>query len=75
MNNSTFGKTMENLRKRVKLRLDNCAGDYKKYVSKPIFVSQNIFNKNLVDIHEITPVLTLDKAVYVGISILDLNKL
>ena len=48
MNNSTFGKTIENLRKRTNFRLVNNAGDYKKYVSKPSFVSQKIFSKNLV---------------------------
>ena len=44
-------------------------------VSKPSFVSQNIFNKTFVAIHEIKPVLTLDKPIYVGFSILDLSKL
>ena len=44
MNNSTFGKTMENLRKRISVRLVNNAEDYKKYVSKPSFVSQKIFS-------------------------------
>ena len=39
MNNSVFGKTMENLRKRINVRLVNNVGDYKKYVSKPIIVS------------------------------------
>ena len=40
MNNSTFGKTMENLRKIISVRLLNNATDYKRYVSKPSFVSQ-----------------------------------
>ena len=48
MNNSTFGKTIETLRKRINFRLVNNAGDYKKYVSKPSFVSQKIFSKNLL---------------------------
>ena len=73
--NNVYGKTMKNLRKRVKARLNNNAKDYKKFVTKPGFVSKNIFSKNLVAIHEVKPVLILDKAVYVGFSILDLSKL
>ena len=47
----------------------------KKYVSKSSFFSQKIFSKNFVAIHEIKPVLTLDKPVYVGFNILILIKL
>ena len=75
MINSLYGKTMENLRKRINVRLDNNAKDYKNYVNKPSFVSQNVFSKDLVAIHEIKPVLTLYKPIYVGFSILDLSKL
>ena len=39
------------------------------------FVSQKIFSKNFVAIHEIKPVLILNKPIYVGFSILDLSKL
>ena len=75
MNDSVYGKAMDNLRKRVKVRLVNNAKDYKKYVSKPSFVSQKIFRKNFVAIHEIKPVLTLDEPIYMGFSILNLSKL
>ena len=75
MNNNVYGKTMKILRKRVKARLNDNAKDYKKFVTKPSFVSKNIFSRNLVAIHEVKPVLILDKAVYVGFSILDLSKL
>ena len=37
-------------------------------------VSQKIFSKNFVAIHEIKPVLSLNKPIYVGFSILDLCK-
>ena len=47
LNNSTFGKKMENLRKIINIGLVNNAGDYKKYVSQPSFVSQKIFSKTL----------------------------
>ena len=75
MNNSVFGKTMENLRKIVRVKLVNNAKDYIKCVSKPSFVSKKIFSKNFVAIHEIKPVLILNKSIYVGFSILDLSKL
>ena len=75
MNNSAFVKTIENLRKRIKVRLVNNAEDYKKCVSKPIFFSQKKFSKNFAAIHGIKPVSTLDKPVYVGFSILHLSKL
>ena len=73
MNNSAFGKTMENLRKSVKLV--NNAKDYVRSISKPSFISQKIFSKNFVAIHEIKPVLTLNKPIYIGFSILYLSKL
>ena len=68
-------KTMENLRKRINVRLIISAEDYKKYESKVIFVSQKIFSENFVAIHETKLVLTLNKPIYVGFSILDLSKL
>ena len=75
MNNRVFGKTRKNPRKRINLRLVNIAKDYKQYTSKPSFVSQKIFNTNFVAFHEIKPILTLNKPIYVGFSILDLSKL
>ena len=75
MNNSVFGKTLENLRKRMSIKLINNAKDYVKCISKPSFISQKIFRRNFVAIHDIKPVLMLNKSVYVGFSILDLSKL
>ena len=72
--NSVFGRTMENLRKRISIKLVNNAKDYVRCISKPSFVSQKIFSENFVAIHEIKPVLTLNKPIYVGFSILDLSK-
>ena len=74
MNNSVFGKKMENLRKRS-VKLVSNSKDYIRFISKPSFVSQKMFSKNFVAIHDIKPVLTLNKPVYVGFSILDLSKL
>ena len=65
---------METSEKRIHVRLVDNAQDYKKYLSKPCFVSQKIFSITFVAIHGIKPVLTLDKPIYVGFNILDLSK-
>ena len=57
MNNAVFGKTMENLRKRIRVKLINNAKDHVRCIKKPRFVSQKIFSKNFVAIHEIKPVI------------------
>ena len=72
MNNSVYGKIIENLRKRINVRLVNNAKDYKKYVRKRSFVLQKIFRKKF---HEIKSVLKFDKPIYAGFSILNLSKL
>ena len=75
MINSIYGKTMENSRQRISVRLINDSKDYVRCVSKPNFISQKIFSKNFVAIHQIKSVLILDKPIYVGFSILELSKL
>ena len=74
MNNSVSGKTMENLRKRVDVRLVTNEKKLDKLTSKPTYVSSKIFNENLVAVHKIKETLTLNKPAYVGMCILDLSK-
>ena len=74
MNNSVFGKTMENLRKRIDIRLISDNRKLLKMVSKPTYVSSKIFNENLVAVHKIKETLTLNRPAYVGMCILDLSK-
>ena len=74
MNNSVFGKTMENLRKRVDVRLVTDEKKMLKLTSKPTYVSSIIFNENLVAVHKIKETLTLNRPAYVGMCILDLIK-
>ena len=74
MNNSVFGKTMENLRKRVNVKLITDEKKLIKYSSKPTFISSKIFNEKLVAIHNIKPSLLLNRPAYVGMCILYLSK-
>ena len=74
LNNSVFGKTMENIRKRVDARLVTDQKKLSKLVSKPTFVNSKIFNEDLVAVHKIKETLTLDRPAYVGMCILDLSK-
>ena len=72
--NSVYGKTMENLRKRINVRLVNKAEDFLKYTSKPTYITHKILGKDYAAIHEIKPVLILNNPIYVGFTALDLSK-
>jgi len=74
MNNSVFGKTMENLRKRVNSELVTKEKRLNKLSAKPTYVSSKIFNENLVAVHTKKERLLLDKPSYVGMCILELSK-
>ena len=74
MNNSVFGKTMENIRNRVNVKLVNTGEQFKKLTAMPNYESRKIFNENLVSVHMKNTSLTMDKPVYLGMSILDLSK-
>ena len=69
MVSSVYGKTMENLRKRIKVRLETNEKDFLKYTSKPAYIYHKIFGKNYVAIHEIKPDLTLNKPTDVGFTV------
>ena len=74
MNNSVFGKTVKNQRKRVDVRLVTNEKKLLKLTSKPTYLSSKIFNENLVAVHKIKETLNLNRPAYVGMCILDLSK-
>ena len=74
MINSVYGKTMENLRKRINVRLVNNEKDFLKYTSRPTYITHKNFGKDYAAIHEIKPVLTLNKPIYVGFAVLESSK-
>ena len=73
MINSIYGKTMENLRKRINVRFINNT-DFLKYTSKPTYITHKIFRKDYAAIHEIKLVLILSKPIYVGFTVLHSSK-
>ena len=75
MNNSVFGKTMENIRNRVNVKLVNMGEQFKKLTAKPNYESRKIFNENLVSVHMKKTSLIMNKPVYLGMCILDLSKI
>ena len=72
--NSVCSKTMENLRKRINVRLVNNEKDFLKYTSRPAHITHKIFYQNYAAIHGIKPVLTLNKPIYVEFRVLELSK-
>ena len=72
--NSVNGKTVENLRKRIIVRLVTNEKDFLKYTSRPTHIIHKIFVKNFAAIHEIKPVLILKKPIYVEFTGLELSK-
>ena len=69
-----FFKLMINLRKRIKVRLVNNEKDFLIYISRPTYITHKIFGKDYAAIHEIKPVLILNKPIYIGFTVLDLSK-
>ena len=65
---------MENLHKRVDVRLVTNEKKLLKLTSKPTYVSSKIFNENLVAVHKIKEMLLLNRPAYAGMCILDLSK-
>ena len=71
-----FGKTMENVRKRVDVKLLRSDEEEKilKLGAKPTFTQQEIFNEDLVGIQNRKEKVALHKPIYAGMSVLDLSK-
>ena len=74
MNNSVFGKTMENIRKRVNVQLITSEKKLLKLTAKPSYDKRTIFSENLVAVHMSKTKISFNKPVYVGMSILDVSK-
>ena len=74
LNNAVYGKTMENMRKRIRIRIVKNSQDFIRYTSRPACVNWKVFGNYLAAIHEKKISLTLNKSIYVGFTILEISK-
>ncbi|KAL9957585.1 hypothetical protein ACROYT_G034504 [Oculina patagonica] len=77
MNNSVFGKTMENLRNRVDIKIvrSNETNKIRKLIASPLYSRHVMFSNDLVGIDMRKSKLILNKPVYTGMTILDNSKI
>ena len=74
MNNSGFGKTIENIRKRQNVVIVDNRKLANKLSSKPNFERVTIFDENLIACHMKKTEVYFNKPIFVGQAILDLSK-
>ena len=75
MNNSVFGKTMENIRKHRNIKLVITEEKYLHMVMKPNFKSGVQFGEDLMGCEIGKIKIVMNKLVYLGQAILDLSKI
>ena len=75
MNNSVYGKTMENVRKHGDFEIVNTPERFQKLVNKPLFKHRYIINEDLVIVEKDRHTVELNKPIYMGMSILDYSKI
>ena len=77
MNNSVFGKTMENLQNRVDIKIvhRNETDKKRRLVASPLYSRDVMFSNDLVGIEVHKSKLNLNKPVYTRMTILDKSKI
>ena len=74
MNNSVFGKTMENVRKHRDIKLVTTDEKRNKLVSETNYHATKCFSENLLAIEMKKTKVKMNKPVYLDMSMLDINK-
>ena len=75
MNNAVFGKTMENVRKHRDIKLVKTDKKRNKLVSAPNYHTMKLIDNNLAIIEMRKVKVKMNKPIYLGLSILDINKI
>ena len=73
LNNAVYGKTIEDMRKRIKIRVVKNAKDCISDKSRPTCINWKVFEDNLTAILEKKISLTLNKPIYVGFTVLKIS--
>ena len=74
MNNSVFGKTMENIRKHRDIELVTTDKNRSKMVSEPNYHTINLISEDLSIIQMKKTKVKMNKTIYLGLSILEISK-
>jgi hypothetical protein len=74
MNNSVYGKSIENVRNRKLIQMVNDEKKLLKIIAKPQLEQFKIINSETVLVDRIRQEVTLDKPIYVGFTVLELSK-
>ena len=74
MNNSVFGKTMENIKKHRDIKLVTTDKKRSKLVAEPNYHTINLISENLSIIEMKKPKVKMNKPIYLGLSILEISK-
>ena len=74
MNNSVFGKTVENVRNHRDIKLVTNDAQRRKYVSEPNYHTSKQFSNTLMAIEMRKTKVVMNKPVYLGQAILDISK-
>ena len=75
MNNSVFGKTMENIRKHRDIKLLTTDEKRSKLVSEPNYHTIKLISEDLSIIEMKKTKVKMNKPIYLGLSILEISKI
>ena len=75
VNNSVFGKAMENIRKHRDIKLVTTDKKRRKLVSEPNYLTINLISEDLPIIEMKKTKVKMNKPIYLGLSILEISKI
>ncbi|CAI6374232.1 unnamed protein product [Macrosiphum euphorbiae] len=74
LNNSVFGKSIENMRARFNLELVSCPARMRKLINRPTFKYCTTYNENLSAVTQHSKEVDFCKPIYIGFTVLELSK-